>query len=288
VKIWPGIATVVLVWTAHAAELKPETIKAWDQYVEEANARMQERLHDDGKFLWMGESPERMRQVKEGRILTAPIGPHMPMRVTGGLIHHWIGAAFLPHVKLEDVLSTVRDYPHYKEYYAPTVIESKAVRQSGTEDQFSMVMMNKSFLMKRALDSEYQSSYVRLDAQRCYSTSTTTRVQEVEDYGQASEHRLPLNEGSGYIWRLYAITRFQEADNGVYVEVEGMALSRDIPAAVRFVVDPIVRRVSKGSVTTSLKQTGEAVSNASGRANEQAKGAPVGSDGKQLIRTFRQ
>jgi len=288
VKIWPGFATVVLALSAQAAELKPETLKAWDHYIEESNARMQERIREGGRFLWVDELPERGRQVKEGRIVAAPMAPHMPMRVQGGLIHHWIGAAFLPNVKLENVLSTVRDYPRYKEYYAPTVIESKAKQRTETEDQFSMVMMNKSFLMKRALDSEYQSSYVKLDGRRWYSTSSTTRVQEIEEYGQAGEHRLPLNEGSGYIWRLHAITRFQEVDNGVFVEVEGMALSRDIPAAVRFMVDPIVRRVSKGSVTMSLKQTEDAISNAGAQASSDSKSAQARAGAKPGVQAFRQ
>ncbi len=52
--------------------------------------------------------------------------------------------------------------------------------------------------------------------------------------------------------------RFEERDGGVYVEVEAIALSRDIPAAVRWMVDPIVKRVSRSSVATSLKQTQEA------------------------------
>jgi hypothetical protein len=38
-----------------------------------------------------------------------------------------------------------------------------------------------------------------------------------------------------------------------------MALTRDIPAAVRFAVDPVVRRVSRNSLLISLQQTKEAV-----------------------------
>jgi hypothetical protein len=283
VKIWCGSVIVLLVGAAQAAELKPETLKAWDQYIEEVNARMQERAREGGTFLWVNEAADRGREVSEGRIVVAPMAQHTPMRVPSGLIHHWIGAALVPNTKMEEVLSVVRDYPRYKEIYAPTVIESKAVRQTDSEDQFDMVLMNKSLLMKRALDSEYQSTYVRLDAKRCYSTSYTTRVQEVEDYGQANEHRLPLNEGSGYIWRLYGITRFQETDNGVYVEVEGIALSRDIPGAFRMMVDPIVRRVSKGSVMTSLKQTEDAISNAASQGSGGGKTAQASAGGKALM-----
>jgi hypothetical protein len=89
--------------------------------------------------------------------------------------------------------------------------------------------------------------------------SRTTRVQEVEDYGQPGEYRKPEGEGSGYIWELYGIARFEQRDDGVYVAMEAIGLSRDIPVAVRLVVDPIVRRVSRNSLLTSLQKTEEAV-----------------------------
>jgi hypothetical protein len=60
--------------------------------------------------------------------------------------------------------------------------------------------------------------------------------------------------------RLYSVARLEERDGGVYSELEALALSRNIPAALRVVVDPIVRRVSRNSLTISLKQTEEAVS----------------------------
>jgi hypothetical protein len=50
-----------------------------------------------------------------------------------------------------------------------------------------------------------------------------------------------------------------QRDAGVYIEFEAIALSREIPAAVRFVADPIVRRVSRASLLASLQQTVEAV-----------------------------
>jgi len=43
----------------------------------------------------------------------------------------------------------------------------------------------------------------------------------------------PEGEGTGLIWR-----RFEERDGGVYVEVEAIALSRDVPASLRWLVEP--------------------------------------------------
>jgi len=154
----------------------------------------------------------------------------------------------------------VRDYPRYKDYYSPTVLDSRTVRQEPNADRFATLLMNKAMFLKMALENECESSYVQAGPHRWFSIATTVRVQEIEDYGQLSEHKLPSGQGSGYIWRLHGITRYEEADGGVYIEIEAMALSREIPLAMHWAVDPIVRRVSKGSLTTSLRQTQGAVS----------------------------
>jgi hypothetical protein len=78
---------------------------------------------------------------------------------------------------------------------------------------------------------------------------------------------LPEGEGNGIIWRLLAITRFLERDGGVYVELEAMGLTRCIPPSFRWFVEPIVRRVSRDSLLTSLEQTGKAVQHRAELAN---------------------
>jgi hypothetical protein len=266
-----SLSPLVLASMAAAAELKQETLQSFDEHIAVVNSQMQQRIRGGAAFLWIDESPERIMQAREGKIVVAPAAAHTPKRVPSGLIHHWIGAAFLANATVEDVFSVVRDYQHYKDYYRPVVIDSKSVQQSGAEDQFSMLLMNKSWLTQTALDSDYHSSYVQVDTSRWYSVSYTTRVQEIADYGQPDEHKLPADGGSGYVWRLHSITRFEERDGGVYVEIEASALSRDIPGSLRWLVDPIVRSVSRHSLLTSLRQTQDAVSISSTVARRTAK-----------------
>jgi hypothetical protein len=78
---------------------------------------------------------------------------------------------------------------------------------------------------------------------------------------------LPEDQGTGLIWRLFGITRFEERDGGVYVEVEAIALSRDVPASVRWLVEPLIRHVAKASLINSLQQTRDAVHSKSVLAN---------------------
>ena len=243
--------------SSEAAELKPETVRTWDAYVETANLQMRERAQKT--FLWVDESPERIQRVHNGEILVSSVGQRNPKSVPSGLIHDWIGAAFIPNVRLEDVVAAARDYDHYKNFYQPNVVDSKGLGTSGNCDKYSMRVVNKEVVAETALDAEYQACYLQLDAKRWYSTGYTTRLQEVRGYGRSDEQDLPPGQGSGYIWRLYSIARFEERDGGVYVELEAMALSRDIPIAVRWMVSPIVRNISKSAMLTSLRQMEEAI-----------------------------
>jgi hypothetical protein len=108
--------------------------------------------------------------------------------------------------------------------------------------------------MRRVLDSEYQSRFTEVDSRKWVNFSQTIHVRELAENGRP----IPENESSGYIWRLCTISRFEERDGGVYIETEAMALSRPIPATLHWVVDPMVRRVSRSSLTMSLEQTREA------------------------------
>jgi hypothetical protein len=258
------LGALLLPLQSNAANLKAETVAAWDGYVQSVSATMQDRVRPNGCFLWTYEDSERIAKVHRGEIVVAPAPGPSPLKVPGGLIHHWIGAAFLPNAKLDDILEITQDYDRYKEFYRPSVIESKAVVRktldyNASNDEFSMLLMNQAFFLKTALDANYAALNVRLDNRRFYSVSRSTRVQEIEDYGRPSQHRIPEGEGGGYIWRLFSIARLEQSDGGVYVEMETVALSREIPGAVRLIVDPIVRRVARNSMLTSIQQTEEAV-----------------------------
>jgi len=249
---------------SNALELKPDTLQAWDEYIQTVDARLKAAPTDGKQFLWIDESPDRLRRVRAGEILVSPVGEHVPKHVPSGLIHHWMGAAFIPNTTLNNVFAVTRCYTRYKEFYKPLVIDAKLVSQTDTEDKFTMLLRNKSILSKTALDGEYLSSYVKVDERRWYSISYTTRIREIKDYGEPNERELEPDVGSGFIWRIYSSARFEERDGGVYLEIEAVALSRDIPAAFRPLVNPIVRRLSKSSVVLSLQQTRDAVHSTTG------------------------
>jgi hypothetical protein len=244
---------------AYGASLKPESVQAWDRYVAAANARLETSAKQNATFLWVDESPERRHRVRDGEIVVSETYSGGSKKAPFARIHDWIGAAFLRGATIEDVLAVVRNYADYREYYRPTVVSSKTLQKSGLNDRFSVLLVSQEVLVKTAVEAECQAAFTQVSDKRWYGETSAVRTQEVEDYGRADEHLLPVGQGGGYLWRLAGITRFEERDGGVYLEVEAMALSRDVPVSLRFVVDPIVRRVSRNSLAESLRQTDRAV-----------------------------
>jgi hypothetical protein len=252
-------AMLVVGGTLAAAELKPETLRAWNAYLELADARMKARFEGGRTFLWANEAPGRLERLRQGEIVVTPVGGRGSQSVPGGLIHDWLGSAFIPRAALAEVLAVIHDYAHYKDIYRPVVVDSKIIECGGAEQKFSMLWERHVLFVTAALNGLYEAHDYPLGASRWYSVASTTEVREVADYGETSERLLPPDHGSGYIWRLRSMARLEERDGGVYLDLEALALTRDIPASLHWLVSPVVNRLSRNSVVTTLSQTRQAV-----------------------------
>jgi len=256
----PIVLLLCATFLARGAELKPETLQAWQQYVRTADLAMQRRLGPGQKFLWIDENAKRGPLLKTGKILAEPMQGSGTFQVPEGMIFHWIGAAFVPNVKLDDMLAVIRDYARYDEYYKPLVIRSKVTEKSHETASFSIRTLMRVMFVTSAMDVAYESRMVRLPGeQRCYITTRSTSIEDIENYGQPDEKVLKPGQGSGYLWRSESIERYEERDGGVYFEIEALGLSRPIPWALRPLVRSIAARLSRESMFTSLEQTRAAV-----------------------------
>jgi hypothetical protein len=289
VKIRPNMAVAILVFSAlgTAAELKPETVAAWNEYVRDADTRLQERIHGGSGFLKVDTNSDVNSKLQKGAVVVAPALEHTPKQVPSGLIHDWIASAFLPGVRVEDVLAVLRNYEDYKQIYKPTVIDSRHLGACDAGEKFSLTFKNKSIMAHAAVQSDFQGGYTRLDAKRWYGAAHSVRIQEIENYGQPSQRKLDVGEGTGYIWRMYTIARFEERDGGVYIEFEAIGLSRDIPGSLRWMVDPMIRRISKNSLTGFMKSTQEAVQSEIAMRNGKPETAPRRPVGRSVAAAFR-
>ena len=179
--------------------------------------------------------------------------------MSDGLIHHWVGALFIPDATLESVLSVAHDYDHYKEMFRPKVVDSKLLACEDGHQKYSVLWLNNVLFVNAALQSQYEARDFPVDQRRWYNIAHVTSAQEIESYGQKDERFLPPGQGNGFIWRLQSITRYEERDGGVYVELEAIGLTRDIPVSLRWLANPLVARLSRSTLATSLRQTREGV-----------------------------
>jgi hypothetical protein len=259
VKTTIGLTLFALAFSASAADLKPATARAWDEYVSAARARMQQRLQPGSSFLNADENGDWAGRLRRGEVIVARGGSRGLTNVPGGTISDWFGAVFIPDVTHEQVLAVLNDYDHYDDFYGPVVVASKTLFAHGPEYAFSLILTNKAGFVSTTLDTEYESRVFQVNERCWFSLSASTHTREIEGYGTTAQHELAEGTGTGLIWRLFSIARYEQRDGGVYVEIEAMALSRDIPVSLRWVVEPIVRRISQSSLVTSLRQTKNAV-----------------------------
>ena len=271
------VATVLAAATAQltrAADLQAGTLQAWNEYVTRADRHMQQRAAGGAPFLWTDESPDRSARVRRGEVVIAPVIGRGSEAVPHGLVHDWIGAVFIPGATIDRLWAVLHDYNHYQQIYKPVVTSSTSLACTDASQDFQMVWQRKVLFITAAMQGHYHGHDVRLDARRGYNIAETVELREIEDYRHPAERLLPPDTGHGFIWRIRSVARYEERDGGVYLELEAMALTRDIPSSLAWMVNPVVNHLSVNSLMTTLRQTRDAVASSRGNAETLASCRP--------------
>lgn len=250
---------VVTAQWSQAAQLKPETEQAWNQFVQQHEATALGKSLQTGHFLHVDQSAALRNRVRQGQIAVYPVQGKGTINVPSGLIHDWVGVVFVPHRSIPEVLAALRSYAQYPEYYDPAVLEAKLINQEKNSDTFSMLLKLKVLSMDAGLNGQYRATFHEIDDRHWTATTASTRLQEMVSYGHDNQRTFSPDEGNGFVWRLYSTARYEAADGGVYIQLETLALSRSIPGSLRWIVSPIVEKVSRGALTTTLRQTRDAL-----------------------------
>ncbi len=253
--------TTMLCLDVVAAQLQPRTVQAFDTYVKQAETRMEQQLKAGGPFLWVDARPESQRQasyasLRQGEVLVQEIaaGKDLP----GGMVHDWVALAFVPGATLDRTLAEIQNYNNDYKTYAPEVLRSKVLQRN--DGRFSVLLrIKKKSFVTVVLDITNDVHYFDLDRTRAYSRSYSTRIAEVEDPDTANERERPVGDDHGYLWRLYTYWRFREADGGVYIQCEAVALTRGIPFGLAWLIKPFVTKIPKESLLFTMTKTRDAI-----------------------------
>ncbi|HUK26544.1 MAG TPA: hypothetical protein VLV49_18345 [Terriglobales bacterium] len=244
--------------TATPVQLKPQTLESFGAYLHTVEAAMEKTLAGRDAFLWSDSTPERAQQVRKGKVVAEFWSGKGPVKIPNGLVHDWIGAAFIPGPNVEEVLALLQNYDNHKNIYRPEVIASKLIRRAGNDFQIYLRLLKKKILTM-VLDTDHDVHYRCLHRNRWACHSHTTRIAQVEDAGSPKERVLPPDTGYGFLWRLYSYWRFQERDGGVYVECRAISLTRDVPLGMGWIIEPIIQKLPRESLVRTLEATRQAL-----------------------------
>ncbi len=252
-------ACLALPIPASAADLQPQTAKAYDRYIELTGAQVTAELAQSGAYLWVERLPPAQRaadeeQLRNGQLVIErleTLDSGKPIPTPGGIIHHWVGTVFVPGATLGQTISFMQDYDHKVQYFKPDIVRSKILRHEG-DDYFVLLRFYKRKIITTVIDTDQEVHYHVVDSTHAYSRSKTTRVQEVEDAGKSDEKLEAEGHDRGFMWRMNTYWRFEEKDGGTYVECQAISLTRDIPTGLGWMVGSFVTSVPRESLTFTL------------------------------------
>lgn len=252
---------------ATAAGPAPQTLAAYRKYVASIESQIRREEAERDSFLGLQTFPEVSRPGLKARLRRGEIvvtsGGIMPVKVPGGLIHHWTGIAFIPDATIPQLFAVLQDYDETARYYSPEVSESRLIERRG--DEFTVFMrLREQNVLTVLLDGLYDVKYGQLDLDHQFSTSRSLKIVEVAGDAPADDLRnaadLPhAGYDYGFLWRSNAYWRFEQVSDGVFVEFESISLSRSVPAGLGWLVDPFIRKIPRQSLVFTLCATRQAV-----------------------------
>jgi hypothetical protein len=247
-----------MVQTATQVDLKQGTLEAFNAHIRDSEVAMEQSVGVVNRFLWSDASSARAGQVREGQVIAEFWSGRGPLKVPNGLIHDWIGAAWVPEATIKDVLTLLQNYDNHKNIYKPEVVASKLISHRGNHFQIYLRLLKKKIITV-ILDTDHDVLYRCVERKRWTCRSYTTRIAEVEDAGTAKERVLPPDTGYGFLWRLYSYWRFHEREAGVCLECRAISLTRDVPLGLGWLLEPIIQKLPKESLIHTLEATRKAL-----------------------------
>jgi len=202
---------------ASGAELRPETVAAWNTYV----TATEHRLHTAG---------ETDRPARE------PWGNEID--VPGGAIHDWRGSALIRGVTVDRLLRSLM-HPGTPPPQQD-VLEARVLGRSADSLHVYLKLVRRT-IMTVTYETEHTVTFRRHSETLATSRSVATRIAELD------------GRDRGFLWRLNSYWRYVQIGDDVRVDLESLSLSREIPAILRPAAGPVISRIARESLTRTLE-----------------------------------
>ena len=228
-----------------------DTLNGWKAYAAKVDARFA-AASPDGTFFTLdgpARKPGWRELVKSG---TVPMTEIETPSVSGGKMHHWVGAVFVPGATIEDVAGRLRRNAGHEADSYDDVLASRLITSNGDRALIFMKLRRESIITV-TYNTEHDVEYRRFGSARAGSRSAATKISELADAGTAREREKSADDDHGFLWRLNAYWRYEQIEGGVLVECESVSLSRGIPLVLRPFVTSTVDRIARESLEKTLR-----------------------------------
>jgi hypothetical protein len=244
-----GLLIMVAAAGCAVGEPAPAAVSGFDAYVGGVEARLARQHGSRDGFL--AGSVAGAGRLRRGELIVeqlTPAGGGLP----GAMLHHWRGTAFAVGATAVDFERLMKDFDAYPQRFSPQVIRASVMTHDADRFQASMRVRQKHVITV-VMDTSYDVSFGRLDAEHGYSVSRSTRISEIDSPGTGRERALSSEEEHGFLWRLNTYWSYEERDGGLYMQVESVSLTRSIPTGLGWAVRPYVESVPRESLEFTLR-----------------------------------
>ena len=232
-----------------ADQPSPAAAAAFDQYV----ATIQQQRPAEPLLDLSARQRLRQGQVLIER-LTPPNEGHLP----GALLHHWRGSAFVAGATSADFNRVLQNYTAYPAVFSPQVVTADILAHEG--DRFHVKLrVRQKHVITVVLDTTYDVTFTNPDPHHASSFSRSTRIAEIASAGSPNEHPLTPSEDHGFLWALDTWWTAEQADGGLYLQVESVSLTRSIPAGLSWIIGPYIESVPRDSLAFTLRSVCRAI-----------------------------
>lgn len=236
---WAGLAV---------AEPSPAANAAFHNYAGTLEARLDRQHRSPAAFL----APEDTARLRRGEVIIEQLTPADGGGMEGALLHDWRGSAFVPGATAAGFERLLANFESYPRVFAPQVMRAAVLRRQGDEAEVTLRVRQKHVITV-VLDTTYDVRFGRLDAQHGFSTSRSTKINEIDGAGTGHEHALAAGEEHGFLWGLNSYWSYAETDGGLYLQIESVSLTRSIPTGLEWVIGPYIKSIPRESLEFTLR-----------------------------------
>ncbi len=223
-----------------AAELRADTLDAFNRYVRLTESRMDTELRGQAPFLWVDQLGGSARQEAYARLKRGD-DRGQPARHAGRRPDDRITARLDSSLDRDNLHSRCNRRAN-RRVDARVRSVSGDLRTQRAAIPHDLPARRPLHRLPPALHEKGRSAscstprmtcvYTQLTPSRVHVRSYSTRIAEVREPGTKAEAEAPVGNDSGFLWRFNNYCSLEGRAEGTYVQCESVSLSRAIPAGL--------------------------------------------------------